>query len=343
MTTPLYDQYQRLTADQPRLHARDAARALNATEAELVASLPGARWLAPRFQETVRRFGALGEVKTLTRNESAVIERWGRFESIEVDDSPVGGVVGEEIDLRIFFRQWRTGFLLEETGRNGERVSLQFFDQAGDSVHKIYAETEAGVAQMRRIAEDLASDAQELTPFQAPSAKERPAASSTIDLEAFHAAWDAMRNTHEFHGLLRSFGLARVPALELAGRERAREVATTSFETILRTAARDEEPIMIFVGSRGVLQIHTGRVHRIERMAGYLNVLDPRFNLHVRDDRIRRTFVVKKPTDDGIVTSVELFDEDDETIAMLFSKRKPGQIEGSWWRSLVDSIPGPTP
>ena len=43
---------------------------------------------------------------------------------------------------------------------------------------------------------------------------------------------------------------------------------------------------MVFVGNHGCVQIHAGPVHRIEVVRPWLNVLDPRFNLHLREDLV---------------------------------------------------------
>jgi putative hemin transport protein len=67
-------------------------------------------------------------------------------------------------------------------------------------------------------------------------------------------------------------------------------------------------------------------------------VLDPGFNLHLREDRIASAWVVKKPTVDGTVTSLELFDAAGETIAMLFGKRKPGLPEMPEWQATVERL-----
>ena len=59
----------------------------------------------------------------------------------------------------------------------------------------------------------------------------------------------------------------------------------------------------------------------------------------VREDRIAATWVVKKPTSDGVVTSLELFDRDGEAMAMFFGERKPGKPELEPWRTLVAGLP----
>jgi putative hemin transport protein len=42
---------------------------------------------------------------------------------------------------------------------------------------------------------------------------------------------------------------------------------------------------------------------------------------------------------DGVVTSVELFDDRGDNIAMLFGERKPGIPEDLRWRALAEALP----
>jgi putative hemin transport protein len=99
---------------------------------------------------------------------------------------------------------------------------------------------------------------------------------------------------------------------------------------------------MVFVGSPGCIQIHTGPVVRIERMEmrgmQWLNVLDPGFNLHLREDLVDAVWVVEKPTSDGLVTSVEAFDREGGLMAIFFGARKPGTPEREDWRALVRKL-----
>jgi len=50
---------------------------------------------------------------------------------------------------------------------------------------------------------------------------------------------------------------------------------------------------------------------------------------------------VRKPTADGVITSLELFDAEDEMIATLFGKRKPGEAERGDWRGFAESLAVP--
>jgi putative hemin transport protein len=71
----------------------------------------------------------------------------------------------------------------------------------------------------------------------------------------------------------------------------------------------------------------------------WLNVLDPEFNMHLKMNLVDTAWVVKKPTDDGIVTAVELFDANKNLIAQFFGLRKPGIPQLGEWAELVASLP----
>lgn len=96
---------------------------------------------------------------------------------------------------------------------------------------------------------------------------------------------------------------------------------------------------MVFVGSPGCLQIHTGPVRTLKATSPGYNVLDPGFRPHLNKERIVQAWVVRKPTTDGVVTSLELLDADGGIIARLFDKRKRGQPERDDWRSILESLP----
>jgi len=95
---------------------------------------------------------------------------------------------------------------------------------------------------------------------------------------------------------------------------------------------------MIFVGNKGIIQIHTGEVHKTLWHQHWFNVMDPDFNLHLDTIKIAETWIVKKPTEDGIVTSVEVFNKEGEFIVQFFGERKPGIPELEGWRALVEGL-----
>jgi putative hemin transport protein len=119
-------------------------------------------------------------------------------------------------------------------------------------------------------------------------------------------------------------------------------LSTGAVRALLHEASFAGTPIMVFVGSPGCIQIHSGPVTRIEPMttptAQWINVLDAGFNLHLREDMVANVWAVEKPTSDGVVTSVEAFDHDGGLMAMFFGTRKPGMPERDDWRALVQKL-----
>jgi len=322
--------------------ARDVAASLGASEAALAAARVGddVIRLSGDWKRLLTELHAVGRLMGLTRNDHAVIEREGAYEPASfVHGGAVGLVLDEGIDLRLFMSRWHHAFAIAHETPKGQRWGIHFFDAAGDAVHKVYLTEGSDAEAFWAIVDSFRASSQaaplHFLPREAP-AVERP--DEEIDVAGLQAAWRALEDTHDFVPLLRRFGVTRTQALRLAPEEAVRVVRPTSLATTLEQAAETELPIMVFVGNAGCIQIHTGPVHRIKRLGPWLNVLDPGFNLHVRDDRIEAAWVVEKPTRDGVVTSLELFDGAGETVAMLFGKRKPGQPEDLRWRTLASQL-----
>lgn len=328
-------------AATPNIRARDAAKVLGVSEAELVACRVGDSVirLESDFAEVLRALPAVGEVMVLTRNEHCVHEKHGVFDHVSIGPGH-GIVLNHDIDLRLFMSHWRHGFAVTEEVASGLRTSLQFFDIDGTAVHKIYLTGQSNRAAFDELVARFKSAEQspdiEIAPLPASRAD---APDSAIDIANFHKHWRALQDTHDFFGLLQEFGVGRAQAMRLAEREFAYQVQPASLRTTLEEAVETQTSIMCFVGSSGCIQIHTGPIRSLKAMGPWFNVLDPRFNLHLREDAIAEAWVVRKPTRDGIVTSLELFDAHGFCFAQFFGERKPGKPELEPWRDIVAALP----
>ena len=328
---------------------RDIAAKLGVSEGELVAAhvaradeapdrLMKAQRLRPEWPQIVQALEPVGELLALTRNESCVHEKAGTYANAG-HTGQMGLVLGGAIDLRVFYRRWAHGFAIDEATEKGPQRSLQFFDAAGTAIHKVFLREASDAAAWNAVVAAFSAEQQptgiQVQPAEAPE-PETPDAD--IDVPAFRQAWASMRDTHEFFGVLKKHGLTRTQALRLADPQFAQRVETDAGLLLLNAAAGAGVPIMVFVGNPGMIQIHSGAVKKVVVMDPWLNVLDEGFNLHLRADHIASAWVVGKPTSDGLVTSLELFDASGQTIAMFFGERKPGRPELTAWRSLVDAV-----
>lgn len=327
----LKEQYKAFKAENPKVRIRDAAKLLGVSEADLVATGENNVALKPEFQNILKEISTLGYVMALTRNDHAVHERKGAYTKATFNGH-VGLVVNPDIDLRLFMNAWHFGFAVHE----GERQSLQFFDQDGEAVHKIYLTEQSDAAAYETLVTKYKADVQG-EPLQVALVDKtiEEAPDSEIDVAGFQQAWLELKDTHDFFGLLRKFGVARRQAMRLAPEGHATEISVPSLKRILEGASERDLDIMVFIGSRGCIQIHTGKVKKLLQTGPWFNVLDPEFNMHLREDGISSVWLVKKPTEDGIVTSLEAFDKDGNIIVQFFGKRKPRIPEREDWRQVV--------
>ncbi len=344
---------------EKKLRHRDIAATLAISEGELIAAHVGtppaatatdqllrATSLRADWAEIIAAIETLGEVMALTRNESCVHEKTGVYHKVS-HNNHVGLVLGGEIDLRVFYQHWAHGFAVSEQTekdpqgdqQSGQQLSLQFFDASGTAIHKIFMKPQSNLEAYEALVARFAA-VEQVTNIQAQPAPEKTLelADKDIDVAGFRQAWASLRDTHEFFPLLRKFAVSRVQALRLAESKFVQQVDVSSCQDLLQAAASENVPIMVFTGNVGMIQIHSGAINKVAKMGPWLNVLDPGFNLNLREDHIASAWVGKKPTTDGLVTSLELFDAEGETIAMFFGERKPGKPELCEWRALIDNL-----
>jgi putative hemin transport protein len=330
------DQIRALRAENPKARARDFAALHQITEAELVAAYlgHGTTTIVADPDRLIPWVGRLGDVMALTRNEHCVHERRGTYSDYRTG-AFAAMVLDPEIDLRIFPKHWVHAFAVEEPGEDGPKRSLQVFDAAGDAVHKVFLKPVSRhdlwpdlLGNMRLPARPLAL---------APRSAVQPAIGEAADAPALRGAWDRMTDTHQFLGLVKDHGMNRLGAYRVAGRPHVERLEPEAVALTLGQAAEARVPVMIFVGNAGCIQIHGGLVEKIVPMGPWINVMDARFNLHLRADRLAEVYRVWKPTRTGDVFSVEAFAADGELILQIFGYRKDTPAEP--WNTLVADLP----
>jgi putative hemin transport protein len=321
----------------PKSRIRDAARELNTSEAELLATGLNSqvKLLDGDFRELLKEVHKLGSVMALTRNDHVVHERKGIYENVSFN-AHVGLVLGPDIDLRLFMGDWKFGFAVDENSRK----SLQFFNSYGEAAHKIYLTDKSyGAAYVALVSSYLAKDQDVILQINTKETPiPEPESLPDINVEAFQSEWLALKDTHAFFGLLHKYSLSRKQALLCAPAGYAQQINPEAMKALFDEVAASQVPIMVFVSNPNCIQIHTGPIEKIFVMGPWLNIMDPEFNLHLRQDAIAEAWVVRKPSEAGIVTSIELIDKNGIMFNQFFGKRKPGIPELPEWTEQVNDI-----
>ena len=318
----------------------DLADRLGVPEAALVAAHVGHGNLRidPTPGRLIPAVQLLGEVMALTRNRSCVIEKVGTYNDFH-DGEHAAMTLDAEIDLRIFPRHWSHAFAVETQGEQGIRRSVQVFDAAGDAVHKVHLRDTSDLAAWESLKRGLAlfdqSDAAEF----GPRAPVEPAKSPPEKAETLRQEWRAMTDTHQFNTLVRRLKMNRLGAYRIAGAPLAVPLAVGAVSRLFDLLPQTGTQVMLFVGNMGCIEIHSGPVHSLRPMGPWINVMDPRFNLHLRGDHVAEVWLVDKPTRRGPALSVEAFDAEGGLIFQCFGMRPEKGGDHDAWVRLTDSLP----
>lgn len=341
-TSTLKEQWAALKAQRPHLRIRNAAAELNVSEVELLATQTSENVtrLRPEMKEILSEVETLGKVMALTRNNECVHERKGTYLNSDFTSPHAGLFVGEDIDLRIFLAHWKKAYaVIDETAR-GIMRSIQFFGKDGEAIHKIYLTKDSNEEAFLTLVEKYKSEDQSITEsIEDINTNHEEKPDSEIDVDGFQQAWLSLKDTHDFFMMLKKYGVTRTQALRLApDLYHAQKINKDGIVMMLEEAAKTKLPIMVFVGNKGNIQIHTGEIKKTMWHEGWFNIMDPDFNLHLDMSKIAQTWIVRKPTEDGIVTAIEVFNEMGEIIVQFFGKRKPGIPELEDWRTLINKL-----
>lgn len=338
----LGQRWQALLAENPGLRIRNAATRLGVSELELLLTREqGVDALTPDFGALLSELDPVGDVMILTRNDQVVHEVTGAFRKFTVTGRGTMGLAVGDIDVRAFLNNWAYGYLVREDSGDHSRRSLQFFDCYGRAIHKIYmtdATDRAAWDDLLSRYLDPRTEAPELEAAPEPEPRTSP---DSVDVAALRKDWSGLKDVHHFHAMLKRNQVDRMTALELVGDAWVRplesepEGENCALDHLLMQVRDSQCPVMVFVGNRGMVQIFTGTVTRLLRTGPWMNVLDKGFSLHADTHHITRWFVVRRPSADGVVTSVEGYNRDGELVITVFGQRKPGQPESHHWQQEV--------
>jgi putative hemin transport protein len=289
-------------------------------------------WLDDRWSELVEALPAIGPVRVTTQNRVATHIKFGPFDDITFN-GPVGLVLGEPIDQRLFSHHWTWAF-----ATTGKSSGVRIFDVHGREMMRIDLVADSDREAFDEFVESFRTEAPDVTLDPNIETPDLDAEVPEDVIDAFRADWRAMEDTHEFFGLLREHELDRAVSMRVGPPEMVTRLGGPVCEDLFTQLTSIDLPVMIFVRSAGCVQIHTGPVELTGRVGDELRVTGKDFEMSARTDQIGEYWAVRKPTEDGNVTSIEFYDADADLAFQVFGERKPGVPELEEWLELVDDV-----
>lgn len=338
----LWEQYLKNKETAGRLYfPKEGAEALGVSEGTLLATAPNTVYLGSKIRDILLKLHTVGMVECIVRNSVAVHEKTGLYENVSLAAS--GGLalnIGG-LDLRFFLKRWHHALSVNLEHHGKLSRSIQFFDEFGVSLQKVYLRDETRLPEWENLIENFREDGlPEFVHTAMPPVKEFIPLSAEREM-AFQERWMELKDVHHFSGLLETFELDRQQSYCHAPDGMAKKLDCSVWEKVLHQVRDSGMELMIFVGNRGLVQIQTGRVHNIVRSHGYLNIFDgdtENFSLHLKDGDIVETWVVRRPIREGFVTCIEGFDARRQSVILLFGRRQEGEVELSEWEKITNEL-----
>lgn len=326
----------------PKMREKDLANAIDVSEAEIFASFVGYgnRRIAPGFADLFDGLVELGEVSVLTGNGSAVQENTVSLQSCVLGRGTVS-LFGENTQARLALSQWAHGYAVEKTEGTRVRKSLQFFDRFGTAVHKISACAGTDPNAWDRLVETISINDDAEGALSAIKAA-HPTSDSRAEPGTEPTSLSGLRippDLRRSRGDNQELDCDQINVFRSPGASSTWPLDTGSVAALLRIASSEKIPVMCFVKNPGCRQVHTGFVGNVLEKGPYLNVMDPKFHLHVRLDHIAEVWAVHKPCERGQVIAVQAFDLSGQQIVQFRGSTGKARSNDINWHELSACLP----
>lgn len=330
---------------------RAAAQSAGLSEGAVMAAHVGEHEYQLKVQPLVGPWDALvkglaqcGPLNASTGSTASYQDQACAYQQVLVDGD-AASVLHNRLDLHLSLQYWHAGYVVSELAMgavNPAALSLQFFDMHGDAVHKVFARTCTDHVAFRALVDKhLACNKRYVfSPRTSNAAVELPA---DFDSRAFVAAWGKMQHRQQCDPVLHQFKLKREQALSLLEGQFTRRLAPSCVRHVLFEASLEGIPLRVQVGNAGCGHVYTGPIKRVQPMVSstsqWINVLDPEYSFHLREDLVATAWLVEVPTLDGICTSIEVYDYRHEPIAIFSGARNLGLNVQQAWRTVASGVP----
>ncbi len=334
----LQQKWESYRQENPDLRIYDASKNLKVSEEQLLVIDPHSSVtpLTSNYPKLFAELDKFGRLMALTRNQSCVIETYGQYHDVRFFGS-MGMALNEGIDLRMFLDNWGHTYAVETRAKGRTRKSIQIFSKYGEAIHKIYT-TAPQQDEVFDQLKDILADSRDIMSLKLSPKEHSSQKYPSADTAILEKDWEALKDTHDFHKMLKNHHISRIDAMHAMEGLFTHKISNESIETLLQDLTRSPINFICFVGNSEMIQIFTGQTKTFKKLGTWLNFLDPEFNLHLNRSDIHECFVVKKPSVDGIITSVEIYDKRGGLICQFFGARKPGQGELTLWRDLTTKL-----
>lgn len=309
------------------------------SEADIMAARCGqqAKRLQPHWPTLLTHLSRLGPTLFVTRHGNTSHEKLLHLYKIALSGN-VASIHDQDGSLELDLSHWHCGFALHEgDDPHSACISLHFFDIHGKLLHSIYpmlSSMELGTAFLNK----LYSADQTPQEFLLPPTQLRRRSRATVDTASLTVHWRHLQNCQAIPVILQKHQVSRLQALQALPPEFATPAARTAFQTLMQQTVERNMPVELSLFNPGVRQTHRGLLEN-HRGDGFANRShDAWFRLNLDSLDLHSAWVVHKPTANGMVSSLELYNHHGEPVLMLSDMPNAGLPQTLEWQSLLYNL-----
>ncbi len=318
----LHIRYRHLVDKYPSLQRRDIAQKLSISEAELIDAqidLKSIR-LVPKFADMVDYFQDIGVLMSVTRNQGVLHEVKGAFSHNATVNTICSFTTNDRaIGLHLFLSEWAYGFAVNEMAEGKQRYSLQFFNEAGTAIQKIYLQKDSHLPTYKALVNRF-TDKDQLSPLAiVPPVEITNTATVNHDIQSFKAHWERMSSIHQLSGIIRQYNLSREQSFSAVGKKYAQLFEVEQLAYFLSQAAKLKLHMTCAAKSQGVEQVYKGEVSHVTQLDSLVTILGWNFSLQLKSRHIKSIWLVRIPTLDGVELALEIYNKQGRQMAQLIA------------------------
>ena len=305
---------------EKKLRHQEIASFLNVTEVELIDSHVGvtkfesiksfpnlarAIRLKPLWSNIIQDTQGFGEVMSLTRNAHAVHENLAFYKHASSSDD-VGMVLSDELMMRFMYERWGHGYLFEECKSTVLQRSIQFFDEFGSPVHKIFLLPHSHHWYFDELAKRWTDSNQE----PGILVQEKSESDGQMNRDAL------------------------VSIIEERHASQKDIIDSDMVQSLLRSSVELKLPLIITVQNDGVSQSHDGVLDEIRDHNHWLHLINQQFNCHLQLTQMPRIYINHQDSP----FLIEMLDEKGFLLASIALSAKATPANQQAWEELLDQV-----
>lgn len=236
------------------------------------------------------------------------------------------------IDTRLFTAKWRFVYATEQD----KIICLNFFSRYGDLVYRVCSTTVEQYPLFKDFISEFTDKDNSTVNITESFTKLKY--TKLIDKQVLTQKWSEMTNVHQASKIFKYHGNDPTAVYTALGENYARKISTEKLIQFFNLIVENKLKIMMFSRNYAAVQCYVGDIPKLAVLGYEINISITDFDFMMDTNKLGDIWLVTKPTENGFVNSISIFDKEDNEVLILTDKRTRGDAENADWLEVIQKI-----